>query len=99
MVNIPRHGLGRSHQRQLRPSKYHARVDEAGFHGDDVDAAVVKPVAQALKISGQSALGGPIEVIALAAAVPGNRRESADKSLALLLKMVGQDIEGKRAIR
>ena len=56
-VNISRHGLGRSHQRQLRSSENHARVDEAGFHGDDVDLTGVKPVAQALKISGQSTLG------------------------------------------
>ena len=55
----------------------------------------MESVAQALKISGQAAFRRSVKVIALAAAVAGDRRKSADKSLAPLLKMVGQDIKGK----
>src|ERR1019366_4923864 len=71
-------------------------VHETRFYRNHMDAAVVKPVTQALKINGQPTLGGPIEVIALTATVPCNRRDPADKSPALLLKVVGQDIESQR---
>src|ERR1035441_8866833 len=93
LVNISRHSLGRSNQQQLGPAIGHAGIDETWFHRDDADSAVVKPVAQALQIRRQAALGGAIKIIALTAAVAGHRRERAKESLPLLLKMLCQDVQ------
>src|SRR2546426_972688 len=53
----------------------------------------MKPVAEALKVGGQSCFGGAIEIVALAAPVPCHGGQGADEPAALFLKVVGNNIQ------
>src|SRR2546426_823379 len=53
----------------------------------------MKPVAEALKVGGQSCFGGAIEIVALSAPVPCHGGQGADEPAALFLKVVGNNIQ------
>src|SRR5262249_27134118 len=91
-MDVAGDALGRGDQWQLGFPKHHARIDKAWLHRDDVNAAVIEAIAQALKKRREPALGRAVEVIALAPAVSGDRGKRAEKSLAALLKIIRQDV-------
>ncbi len=88
--------LRRGDQKQPRQSVGHGGVDESGFHRHNLYAAGVQPVAQTLQIKREPPLGGAIDVVALPAAVAGDRADAHDEACAAAFQRACDAVQQQR---